>query len=80
MNINQKLFDHGFGGVFPLHVRLGVVLLVGLGFCLLSLGAGFVLGFFDKRAERITKRKSGDGVWCLPLSALCLCESLPPHR
>lgn len=62
MNINQKLFDHAFEDVFPLHVRLGVVFLVGLGFCLLSLAAAFLLGMFDKRAERITQRKSGDGM------------------
>ena len=34
---------------------------MGLGFCILSFGAGIVLGVFDKRAEIITKRKTGDG-------------------
>jgi MFS family permease len=61
MNINQKLYSHSFDNVNPDFVRLGVVLFIGLGFCLLSLLAGVVLGLFDKRAEIITKRKSGDG-------------------
>ena len=35
--------------------------LLGFGWCILSLIAAVVLGLFDKRAERITKRKTGDG-------------------
>ena len=61
MNINQKLYSHTFLSVNPDYVRLGSVLFVGLGFCILSFGAGIVLGVFDKRAEIITKRKTGDG-------------------
>ena len=30
----------------------------GLGYCLLSLGCAVVLGFLDRRAERITQRKA----------------------
>ena len=65
MNINQKLYSHYFENVNPNFVRLGTVLFIGLGFCLLS---GVVLGLFDKRAEIITKRKSGDGLLTLSLS------------
>lgn len=61
MNINQKMYNNLFNNVSKPYVRLGSVLMVGLGFCLLSLGAGVVLGLFDKRAERITKRKTGEG-------------------
>ena len=61
MNINQKLYDHAFENFNPPYVRLGMVLFLGLGFCVLSLLAGVVLGLFDKRAARITKRKVGDG-------------------
>jgi nitrate/nitrite transporter NarK len=61
MNINQNLYSHAFQGVNPDYVRLGVVLFVGLGFCVLSLLSGVVLGLFDKRAERITNRNTGDG-------------------
>ena len=67
MNINQKLYSESFVGISPKYVRLGVVLFVGLGFCVLSLLAGVVLGLFDKRAEIITKRKTGDGV------CVCVC-------
>ena len=36
--------------------------------CLLSLGCGVVLGLFDKRAERITRRKEeGSGEHHLPV-------------
>jgi len=55
-NVNQPLYTL-FGAINPDYVRLGTVLLVGLGLCLLSLGCAVVLGLFDKRAERITKRK-----------------------
>ena len=77
MNINQKLYSHYFENVNPNFVRLGTVLFIGLGFCLLSLLAGVVLGLFDKRAEIITKRKSGDGLLTLSLS-LSLSLSLVP--
>ena len=74
MNINQKLYDH-FDGVNPNYVRLGVVLFIGLGFCFASLLAGVVLGLFDKRAEIITKRKTGDGA-CVCVLSLSLTLSL----
>lgn len=61
MNINQKLYDRPFASINPDYVRLGTVLFFGLGFCLLSLGCGVILGLFDKRAERILQRKKGEG-------------------
>ena len=61
MNINQNLYSHAFEAVNPPYVRLGVVFFIGLGFCILSFFAGVVLALFDKRAERITKRKTGNG-------------------
>ena len=79
MNINQKLYSHSFDNVNPDFVRLGVVLFIGVGFCLLSLLAGVVLGLFDKRAEIITKRKSGDGLSNLPSFSI-LYNNLPQVR
>jgi MFS family permease len=61
MNINQNLFNDGFSFITNKPLRLGVVLLVGFGFCLLSLIAGVALGLFDRRAAKITKRKKGEG-------------------
>ena len=88
MNVSQKLYNTVFSGISRNYMRLGAVLLVGLGFCLLSLVAGVVLGLFDKRAERITKRKTGDGLCplpslfspppsSLPPPASCVCDVIP---
>ncbi|XP_019850662.1 PREDICTED: major facilitator superfamily domain-containing protein 1-like [Amphimedon queenslandica] len=60
MNVNQKMFDT-FDGIHSKPVRLGVVLLVGFGFCIFSLITGVALGLFDRRAARIVKRKKGEG-------------------
>ncbi|XP_064393937.1 major facilitator superfamily domain-containing protein 1-like isoform X2 [Halichondria panicea] len=56
MNTNNIIYS-GLSGISPNYVRLGIVLMFGAGYCLLSLLAAVVLGLFDKRAERITKRK-----------------------
>ena len=72
MNINQKIYND-LNAINPPYARLGTVLFLGFGFCILSLGAGVVLGLFDKRAERITKRKAGNGVAQLCVwGTLCL--------
>ena len=38
---------------------MSCTVLLGLGMCLLSLACAVVLGLFDKRGERILKRKEG---------------------
>lgn len=60
MNVNSKMFD-SFSFITDQPKRLGLVLFVGFGWCILSLLAAVALGLFDKRAAKITKRKEGEG-------------------
>ena len=47
---------------------------VGFGWCVLSLLAAFVLALFDKRAERITKRKKGESQFVVWLIVAIACS------
>lgn len=43
----------------PPYVRLAICLWIGFGWCLISLACAVALGFFDRRAEKILKKKEG---------------------
>uniref|UniRef100_A0A0B7AKB9 Lysosomal dipeptide transporter MFSD1 n=1 Tax=Arion vulgaris TaxID=1028688 RepID=A0A0B7AKB9_9EUPU len=56
MNVMQPLYDF-IDSSMAGYKRLGVALIIGGFFCVFSLICAFVLAFFDKRADRILKRK-----------------------
>ncbi|CAG5134655.1 unnamed protein product, partial [Candidula unifasciata] len=56
MNVMQPLYDF-MNKSLPGYKRLGYALLVGGAMCIFSLLCSFALAFFDKRADRVLRRK-----------------------